>query len=140
MTPFAVLEPVQLGGTTVQMATLHNEQEVARRDIREGDLVVIEKGGDIIPKVIGPVLTDGATRGQAWRMPTMCKCCGSVLVKPEDEVAWRCENVSCRARIRRGLEHFASRRAMNNIQGLGESLIDQLVTKELIQDYASLND
>lgn len=137
VTPFAVLEPVQISGTTVQLATLHNEQEVKRRDIRDGDLVVIEKGGDIIPKVIGPVLVEGVERGPAWQMPATCKFCGSALVKPEDEVVWRCENVSCPARIRRGLEHFAARRAMN-IEGLGESLIDQLVTKGLIRDYASV--
>jgi DNA ligase (NAD+) len=137
VTPFAVLEPVRVGGTTVQQATLHNEQEVARRDIREGDLVAIEKGGDIIPKVIGPVLTDGTPRGEPWVMPTTCRFCGSDLVKPTDEVVWRCENASCPARIRRGLLHFASRPAMN-IDGLGESLVDQLVSTGLVKDYADL--
>jgi DNA ligase (NAD+) len=137
VTPFAVLEPVRLSGTTVQMATLHNEQEVARRDIREGDLVRIEKGGDIIPKVLGPVLEARDGDPPKWQMPATCKFCGSHLVKPEDEVVWRCENASCPARIRRGLEHFASRRAMN-IDGLGESLIDQLVSTGLVKDYADL--
>ncbi len=136
VTPFAVLEPVRLGGTTIQMATLHNEQEVARRDIREGDLVRIEKGGDIIPKVLGPVLDARAADSTPWRMPTECPFCQSALVKPEDEVIWRCENASCPARIRRGLLHFASRRAMN-IEGLGESLVDQLVTG-LVKDYADV--
>jgi DNA ligase (NAD+) len=137
VTPFAVLEPVSLSGTTVSLATLHNEQEVARRDIREGDLVLIEKGGDIIPKVVRPILVDGAPRHPPWRMPAACHVCGSTLVKPEDEVVWRCENASCPARIRRGLEHFASRRAMD-IEGLGEALIDQLVTRNLVCDYADL--
>jgi DNA ligase (NAD+) len=137
VTPFAVLDPVVLSGTTVGLATLHNEQEVARRDIREGDLVLIEKGGDIIPKVVKPVLIDGAPRSEPWRMPTVCKFCDSALVRPEDEVVWRCENASCPARIRRGLEHFASRRAMD-IEGLGESLIDQLVARGLVSDYADL--
>jgi DNA ligase (NAD+) len=137
VTPFAVLEPVLLSGTTVSMATLHNEQEIARRDIREGDLVHIEKGGDIIPKVVGPILDERPPGLAPWRMPGECPACGSQLVRPGDEVVWRCENVSCPARIRRGLEHFASRRAMN-IEGLGESLIDQLVTKGLVQDYADL--
>jgi DNA ligase (NAD+) len=137
VTPFAWLDPVRLGGTTIQMATLHNEQEVARRDVRDGDLVVIEKGGDVIPKVIGPVLSDDQPRSAPWKMPTTCKFCQSVLVKPDDEVDWRCENASCPARIRRGLQHFASRRAMN-IEGLGESLVDQVVTAGLVKDYADL--
>jgi DNA ligase (NAD+) len=137
VTPYAVLEPVRLSGTTVQMATLHNEQEIARRDIREGDLVLVEKGGDIIPKVVGPVSPDEASRQPPWRMPSQCPFCASVLIKSEDEVIWRCENVSCPARIRRGLLHFASRKAMN-IEGLGESLADQVVTTGLVHDYADL--
>jgi DNA ligase (NAD+) len=137
VTPFAVLEPVRIGGTTVQMATLHNEMEVERRDIRPGDLVIIEKGGEIIPKVIGPVIDDEHDARPKWTMPKQCPGCESALVKPEDEVIWRCENASCPARIRRGLLHFASRRAMN-IEGLGESLVDQLVTAGLVRDYADL--
>jgi DNA ligase (NAD+) len=137
VTPFAVLEPVRISGTTVQMATLHNEQEVARRDIREGDVVTVEKGGEIIPKVIGPVLTERPADSVPWTMPSTCPFCNSDLVKPPEEVVWRCENASCPARIRRGLLHFASRRAMN-IEGLGESLVDQLVTAGLVNDYADL--
>ena len=137
VTPFAVLEPVRVGGHTVQMATLHNEQEVKRRDVRPGDRVTIEKGGDIIPKVIGPVLTDEVPRAEPWVMPARCPSCDSPLVKPDDEIVWRCENASCPARIRRGLLHFASRKAMN-IEGLGESLVDQLVTAGLVADYADL--
>jgi DNA ligase (NAD+) len=137
VTPFAVLEPVRISGTMVQMATLHNEQEIKRRDIREGDIVLIEKGGEIIPKVLGPVIEARAGDPPAWEMPRTCKFCESALVKPEDEVIWRCENVSCPARIRRGLLHFASRHAMD-IEGLGEALVDQLVTKGLVDDYADL--
>jgi DNA ligase (NAD+) len=137
VTPFAVLEPVFVAGTTVQKATLHNDQEVARRDIREGDVVIVEKGGEIIPKVIGPVLEEGVPRRPPWQMPSACPSCGSVLVRPEGEVIWRCENVSCPARLRRGLQHFASRRGMN-IEGLGEAVVDQLVTAGLVSDYADL--
>jgi len=137
VTPYAVLEPVPLGGTTIQMATLHNEQEVQRRDVRQGDLVIIEKGGDIIPKVIGPVLVEGAARPEPWIMPSTCPFCASHLVRPEDEVIWRCENASCPARIRRSLLHFASRRAMN-IEGLGEVVVDQLVTAGLVTTCANL--
>lgn len=137
VTPYAVLEPVRLGGTTVQMATLHNEQEIARRDIREGDLVLVEKGGDIIPKVLGPVLAERPAGSAPWVMPSHCPACQSPLTKPEDEVVWRCENISCPARIRRGLQHFASRRAMD-IEGLGESLVDQLVTLGHVHTYADV--
>ena len=137
VTPFAVLEPVRLSGTTVQLATLHNEQEIARRDIRPGDLVLVEKGGDIIPKVLGPILEERPADSQPFVMPTACPFCASTLVKPEDEVVWRCENASCPARLRRGLLHFVSRRAMD-IEGLGEALADQLVSSGLVKDYADL--
>lgn len=137
VTPFAVLEPVRLAGSTISMATLHNEQEVARRDIREGDTVVIEKGGDVIPKVVAPILSLRSPDAQPWVMPTTCKECGSALAKDAEEVVWRCPNESCPAKIRRGLEHFASRGAMN-IEGLGASLIDQLVEQKLVADFADL--
>ena len=137
VTPFAVLEPVRISGTTVQMATLHNELEVERRDVRPGDIVIVEKGGEIIPKVIGPVLSERPANLPKWRMPGECPSCGSHLVKPIEEVVWRCENASCPARLRRGLLHFASRRAMN-IEGLGESLADQLVSSGFVKNYADL--
>ena len=137
VTPFAVLEPVRLAGSTISMATLHNEQEVARRDIREGDTVVIEKGGDVIPKVVAPILSLRPPASQPWVMPSSCKECGSTLKKDEEEVVWRCPNESCPAKIRRGLEHFASRGAMN-IEGMGSSLLDQLVEQGLVRDFADL--
>jgi DNA ligase (NAD+) len=137
VTPFAVLEPVRLGGSTISLATLHNEQEIARKDFRDGDTVVIEKGGDVIPKVVMPVLSRRPADSVAWRMPETCPFCDSRLQKPEEEVVWRCPNASCPAKIRRAFEHFASRRAMN-IEGLGESLVDQLVTTGLVRDVADL--
>jgi DNA ligase (NAD+) len=137
VTPYAVLEPVFLSGSTIQMATLHNEQEIARRDIRPGDLVVIEKGGDVIPKVVGPVVAERPADARPWEMPRECPACGSRLARPEDEVVWRCLNASCPARLRRSLLHFASRRAMN-IEGLGEALVDQLVDRGLVADVADL--
>ncbi|MCX6544297.1 MAG: NAD-dependent DNA ligase LigA [Acidobacteria bacterium] len=137
VTPYAVLEPVWLAGSTVQMATLHNEQEIARRDVRPGDRVIVEKGGDVIPKVIGPVAGSRPDGRPAWQMPSTCPSCGSRLTRPEDEVVWRCVNVACPARIRRSLLHFASRKAMN-IEGLGESLVDALVDAELVRDAADL--
>ena len=137
VTPYAVLEPVFLSGSTIQMATLHNEQEIARRDIRPGDLVIIEKGGDVIPKVVGPVLEDRPDGASPWEMPRECPACGSRLVRPGEEVVWRCLNASCPARLRRSLLHFASRRAMN-IEGLGEALVDQLAERGLVSDVADL--
>ncbi len=137
VTPFAVLEPLFLAGSTISMATLHNAEDIARKDIREGDTVVIEKAGDVIPRVVAPVLSlrpDGST---PWVMPSACPECGSALARDEEEVVWRCENTSCPARLRRSLEHFASRSAMN-IEGLGASLVDQLIEQDLVRDFGDL--
>jgi DNA ligase (NAD+) len=98
---------------------------------------VVEKGGEIIPKVVGPVLDERPADAAEWQMPDVCPSCASRLVRPDDEVIWRCENVSCPGRIRRGLLHFASRRAMN-IDGLGEAIVDQLAARGLVRDYADL--
>ncbi len=137
VTPYAVLEPVRLSGSTIQMATLHNEQDIARRDIRPGDYVLIEKGGEVIPKVVKPVLSMRASDVVPWQMPATCPSCGSTLHRPEDEAVWRCVNTACPARFRRSLEHFAARRAMD-IEGLGEALVDQVVGTGLVADFADL--
>jgi DNA ligase (NAD+) len=136
-TPYAVLEPVFVAGSTVSMATLHNAEDIARKDLREGDTVVIEKAGDVIPRVVAPVLSLRPPDSKPWVMPTTCQACGSPLVRDEEEVVWRCENTSCPARLRRSLEHFASRGAMD-IEGLGESLVDQLIDQGLVRDFADL--
>jgi len=136
-TPYAVLQPVFLAGSTISMATLHNAEDLGRKDIREGDTVIIEKAGDVIPRVVGPVLNLRPSDSAPWVMPTTCKVCGSELHRDEEEVVWRCENTSCPARLRRSLEHFASRTAMN-IEGLGESLVDQLIEQGLVRDFADL--
>jgi DNA ligase (NAD+) len=137
VTPYAVLEPVFVAGSTVSMATLHNAEDIARKDLREGDTVVIEKAGDVIPKVVAPIPSLRPEHAQAWVMPTTCPECGSTLRRDEEEVVWRCENTSCPARLRRGLEHFASRSAMN-IEGLGASLVDQLLAQDLVHDFSDL--
>lgn len=137
VTPYALLEPVVLAGTTVSMATLHNAEDVARKDLREGDTVAVEKGGDVIPKVVAPIVSLRPADAIPWVMPTECPVCGSTLQRDEEAVVWRCENTSCPARLRRSLEHFASRSAMN-IEGLGESLVDQLVGKEIVHDFADV--
>ena len=136
-TPYAVLEPVLVAGSTISMATLHNAEDIARKDFREGDTVIIEKAGDVIPRVVEPVLEERPADSTPWVMPTACAACGSPLQRDEEEVVWRCENTSCPARLRRGLEHFASRGAMN-IEGLGESLVDQLIEQQLVRDFGDL--
>lgn len=137
VTPLAVLEPVFLAGSTIQYATLHNEEEIRRKDIRPGDLVLLEKGGDVIPKIVKPIVARRPDDLAIFTMPIDCPECGSALERPEDEVVWRCPNPSCPARLRRSLEHFAGRRAMG-IDGLGEALVDKLVTQGLVRDYADL--
>jgi DNA ligase (NAD+) len=137
VTPFAVLEPVFVAGSTISMATLHNAEDIARKDIREGDTVVIEKAGDVIPRVVAPVLGLRPPDSRPWVMPTTCPECGSTLARDDEEVVWRCENTSCPARLRRSLEHFASRGAMN-IEGLGASLVDQLIEQGLVRDFGDL--
>jgi DNA ligase (NAD+) len=140
VTPYADLEPVFLAGSTISKATLHNAQDVARKDIREGDYVLIEKAGDVIPKVVMSLpqrRPTGADEPRPWVMPTACPICGTTLVRGEEEAVWRCENTSCPARLRRSLEHFASRRAMN-IEGFGESLVDSVVSSGLVTDPADV--
>ena len=137
VTPFAVLDPVFVGGTTVSMATLHNADDIARKDIRERDYVTVEKAGDVIPRVVGPVLSRRPDDSTPWVMPAACPRCGSALHREEEEAVWRCENVSCPAKLQRGLEHFASRGAMN-IEGLGESLVAQLIDHGLVHDYSDV--
>jgi len=136
VTPFAVLEPVRLAGSTISMATLHNAEDVARKDLRDGDRVLIEKGGDVIPKVVKAILPH-PPESVAWQMPSSCPECGSTLRRDEDEVVWRCLNESCPAKLQRGLEHFASRSAMN-IEGLGESLVEQLIEQGLVKTFADI--
>lgn len=137
ITPVAELKAVQLAGTTVKRASLHNEDEIHRKDIRIGDQVVIEKAGEIIPQVVSVLNPDRKDRGTRFNMPMQCPACGENLVKLEDEVAWRCINPECPPQIRHRIEHFASRDAMD-IEGLGEAVVDQLVTHDLIHTYADL--
>ena len=137
VTPFAELEPVLIAGTTVSMATLHNANEVARKDIRDGDRVIVEKAGDIIPQVVRVLNPDREDRGSRWQMPANCPRCDSALVRGEGEAVWRCENTSCPAKLQRGLEHFSARHAMN-IEGLGESRIAQLIGGGLVASYADI--
>jgi DNA ligase (NAD+) len=137
LTPVANLDPVFLAGSTVSRATLHNEEEVARKDVRVGDTVLIEKGGDVIPKVVEVVLAKRPPEAEAWTPPVACPVCGTEAVKPEGEVDRRCPNSSCPAQVQERLQHFARREAMD-IEGLGESLVQQLVEKDMLRDFADL--
>ena len=139
LTPVAILEPVQLGGTTISRATLHNEEEIRRRDVRPGDTVVIEKGGEVIPKVVSVVLDKRPDGSAPFTMPRTCPVCGSDAVRAEEEVIARCTGASCPAKLRESLLHFASRRALD-IEGLGEALVDQLMARGLVRDQAGLYD
>ena len=137
LTPVALLEPVKLSGTTISRSTLHNEEELRRKDIRVGDSVLIERSGDVIPQVVS-VMKDRRPRGAkrfAW--PKRCPVCGSKVFKPEGEVISRCENTSCPARIRESVLHFAGRRAMD-INGLGEAIVDQLLAAKLVRSIPDL--
>jgi len=137
LTPVAALEPVFVSGSTVSRATLHNEEEIARKDIRIGDTVVIEKAGEVIPAVVG-VRTDLRNGSEKkFRMPVKCPVCGSKVVKEEGQVAVRCVNVQCPAQRKRRIEHFASRGAMD-IEGLGEAMVEQLVRHGLIADASDI--
>ncbi|MGE5313867.1 MAG: NAD-dependent DNA ligase LigA [Acidobacteriota bacterium] len=139
ITPVAELDPVLVAGSTVSRATLHNEDNITDLDLRIGDTVLIEKGGDVIPKVAGVVLEKRPRFTQKFSMPTFCPVCGAHIVRPEGEAAWYCENVSCPAQIRRRIEHYASRGAMD-IDGLGEAVIDALVEHKLAETAADLYD
>jgi len=139
ITPVAELTPVLLAGTTVKRASLHNEDEILRKDIRPGDSVVIEKAGEIIPQVISVLNPDREDRSPPFSMPEHCPACGEGLVKPEGEVAWRCINPKCPPQARERIKHFASRDAMD-IEGLGEAVVSLLLNENLIETYADLYD
>jgi DNA ligase (NAD+) len=137
LTPVANLEPVSLAGTTVSRATLHNPDEVKRLGIRIGDWVLIEKGGDVIPKVLKVIESKRTGEEKPFRMPKKCPVCGGEISKPEGEVVSRCVAADCPAQLKGRLLHFASRRAMR-IEGLGESLVDQFVESGKVRDAGDL--
>ncbi|HEY6547774.1 MAG TPA: NAD-dependent DNA ligase LigA, partial [Vicinamibacteria bacterium] len=137
LTPVANLVPVLLAGSTVARATLHNEEEIARKDVREGDLVLIEKGGDVIPKVVRVIEEERPAGTRPWTPPVVCPVCGTEAVKPEGEVDRRCPNASCPAQVEERLKHFARRQAMD-IEGLGDAVVRQVVEKGLVKDFADL--
>ena len=137
ITPTAELEPVRVAGSTVSRATLHNEDYIREKDIRIGDVVIIQKAGDVIPEVVRVVKEERTGEEKEFSMPTTCPACGYETMRVEGEAALKCTNISCPAQIRRGIIHFVSRNAMN-IDGLGESIVTLLLKNEIISDIADL--
>jgi DNA ligase (NAD+) len=135
LTPVAVLEPVQLGGTTIRNATLHNEDEIERLGIQINDRVLLERGGDVIPKIVS--VAEPASDRRPFVMPTRCPVCSSEVYRAEGEAVRRCMSQTCPAKLRESLLHWASRKAMK-IDGLGEKLVDQLISKGLVPDVSAL--
>jgi DNA ligase (NAD+) len=137
LNPYAVLEPVEVGGVVVKLATLHNEEDIRRKDIRVGEKVLVKRAGEVIPQVVGPVLEEGQERGPVFAMPDRCPACGTPVERPAEEVMSYCPNSACPARIYWGVVHFASRGAMD-IRGLGERTIATLLERALVRDVADL--
>ena len=139
LTPVAILEPVSLAGATITNATLHNAQEIQTKDIRIGDKIVLERAGDVIPKIVEVLTSERTGNENSFEFPDQCPACDTAVQRTEDEVAVRCVNVSCIAQLKRRIAHYASRNALQ-IEGLGPATIDQLVDRELVRDVADLYD
>jgi DNA ligase (NAD+) len=137
LTPYAVLEAVEIGGVIVERATLHNFDFIAEKDIRPGDRVLVKRAGDVIPYVIGPVVDARSGDEQAYTPPATCPACGQAIERVEGEVAWYCVNAACPAQLIRNVEHFVSRGAMD-IVGLGVKIVEQLIAEGLVGDVADL--
>ena len=136
-TPYARLEPVTVAGSTVEFATLHNEDQVAAKDVRPGDTVIVRKAGDVIPEVVGPVLADRPEGSQEWEFPTECPDCDGELVRTQGDANTHCVNRQCRARVVQNICHFVGRDAMD-IEGLGERTVVALVELGIVADAADL--
>lgn len=137
LTPVAHVEPVHVGGVTVSNVTLHNEDEVLRKDVRVGDTVWVRRAGDVIPELVAPILELRPDGTRKFKMPAKCPVCGTPVERIEGEAVTRCPNITCPAQVRGRLIHFASRGAMD-IEGLGEKLVDSLVTAELVEDPSDI--
>jgi DNA ligase (NAD+) len=137
LTPVAHLVPVEVGGVKVSRATLHNQEEIERKDIREGDTVIVQRAGDVIPEVVKAITSKRTGKEKPFSMPERCPVCGSELLSPDNEVILRCSNPECPAQVTRGIKHFVSKDAMD-IDGLGDKLVDQLINNGLIKDAADI--
>jgi len=137
ITPVAILKPVNIGGVIVSRATLHNQDEIDRKDVRIGDWVFVKRAGDVIPEVVKVIKERRTGNEKTYNIPGRCPVCGGIVRRIEGEAAHKCQNMNCPAKIKGGIEHFASKRAMN-IEGLGTKIIEQLVDKGLVKDIADL--
>lgn len=137
LTPVAIMEPVLVGGVTVSNATLHNQDEIDRKDVRVGDKVIIQRAGDVIPEVVKVIAESRPKDSKAFLLPSNCPVCNSLAKKEEDEVVLRCVNPTCSARLKEGLKHFVSRKAMN-VDKLGDKIIEQLVDSELVKSFSDI--
>jgi DNA ligase (NAD+) len=137
LTPVARLEPVMVGGVTVSNATLHNQDEIDRKDVRVGDWVFVRRAGDVIPEVVAPIKELRGRGPRKFKMPDECPVCGATVVRPEGEAVTRCPNATCPAQVKERLRHFASRNAMD-IEGLGDKLVEQLVDADMISSPADI--
>jgi DNA ligase (NAD+) len=137
LTPVAKLDPVEVGGVTIRRASLHNEDEVRRKDVRVGDTVLIERAGDVIPYVVQVVPGRRPRGARPFRFPRKCPACGALAMRGEGQAAWRCRNSACPAQLKERLRHWGSRRAMD-IDGLGEAVVEQLVARGLVRDVADV--
>jgi DNA ligase (NAD+) len=137
LTPTAIMDPVRIGGVEVSRATLHNQDEIDKKDVRIGDTVVVQRAGDVIPEVVRVLPEKRTGKEKKFRLPDRCPVCGSEVFRPEGEAVARCTGVACPAQLKESIIHFASRGAMN-IDGLGEKIIEQLVDRGLVKDYADL--
>jgi len=139
LTPVAVLEPVEIGGVTVTHVSLHNQDEINRKDIRIGDTVLVERAGDVIPHVVRVITNKRTGHEKKYKLPRKCPACGGEVSRPEGEAITRCTNVSCPAQLEQRILHFGSKQALD-IDGLGDKLVHQLVTEDLVNDLADLFD
>jgi len=137
LTPVAELKPVKISGITISRATLHNEEEIKRKDIRIGDTVLVERSGDVIPKIVSVMKEKRTGKEKKFEFPSTCPVCHAAAFRPEGEAVSRCTNPSCPAKLKQSLLHFASRRAMN-IEGLGESLVEQLLSSGLVKEIPDI--
>jgi len=137
LNPYAILEPVSVGGVTIKQAALHNEDDIRRKDIRISDTVIIQRAGEVIPEVVGPVVSKRTGQEKLFTMPSHCPVCGSEVIKPEGEVMYYCSNAACPAQVQERLEHFASRGGMD-IRGIGERQSQMLLREGLVKDFSDL--
>jgi len=139
LNPYAILEPVSVGGVTIRQAALHNEDDIRRKDVRIGDTVIVQRAGEVIPQVVGPVVNKRSGQEKTFTMLSRCPACNAEVIKPEGEVMYYCSNASCPAQIQQRLEHFVSRGGMD-IRGIGESLCATLLKEGLVRNVADLYD